>query len=162
MQLKKPDRALEYVREAIQDVETGASVLRLNLPKIAIWLMLKRLEQEEKGITMNLINESDFSKIGSWEKDILSYLEALIPHIAYDMSALPADSRNWSLCFSGKNPLAIRFILPRPVEAEIKNVFKRKLSLLKSLDPVICTSKDPENLIYQINISISPLGNWVK
>ena len=78
------------------------------------------------------------------------------------MSALPAASRNWSLCFSGKNPLAIRFILPRPVEAEIKNVFKKKLSLLKSLDPVICTSKDPENLIYQINISISPLGNWVK
>jgi len=78
LQLKKPERALEYLKEAIEEVEKSGSVMRLGLPSVAFWLLLEELKQKEQGIIFQLTNDTDFIASEEQEQAILTCLKPLV------------------------------------------------------------------------------------
>lgn len=112
LQLKKYDSALNYVRQAIGEVEDSGAIMRLNLPELVIWLLVQRLELEEKGIILSLQNDADFTTLKAMEPELLNWLKTMAQIITETLEELPLEQREWSIGFDGNGPFEITLTLP--------------------------------------------------
>ncbi|WP_227767593.1 Spo0B domain-containing protein [Zhaonella formicivorans] len=112
LQLKKPELALDYAREAIEEIQENGTIMRLGLPKLTIWLLLKRMQLEERGITLTLQNETDFAALECMDEELLEWFKAVEDVISLKLNSLPVEAQGWEICFDGSGPYEIVFNLP--------------------------------------------------
>lgn|GEM_PF-3469496 len=155
LQLKKPERALEYLKEAIEEVEKSGSVMRLGLPSVAFWLLLEELKQKEQGIIFQLTNDTDFIASEEQEQAILTCLKPLVEEIGCTIGNLPYEKRAWCLNLTGRSSLNLLFTLPRLEGLEWENIFKAKSCPEKGLKLNTSGWATEENYFYRLEFSIS-------
>lgn len=154
LQLKKYDSALNYVRQAIMDVEEHGAIMRLNLPELVIWLLLQRMELEEKGIILSLHNDTDFSQLKGMEQELLSWLKTLVQVITVNLEELPLGEREWSIGFDGNGPFEITVSLPPLAQNRWPSQLEPCLNALSLLGADYAISSGTENFILRIVIPI--------
>lgn len=155
LQLKKPEQALGYVKEAIMEVEANGSIMRLKLPSVAFWLLLKELELKEQGISINLTTDAGFIASEEQEKVILNYLKCLVEKIGAEMVRLPYEKRAWSLSFTGQDILKLSFTLPREAGIDWESIFNFGTYPWEDLKLNTTSTETEKNYIYQLEISTS-------
>lgn len=153
LQLKKPEQALRYVKEAIREVEEHGSIMRLKLPIVAFWLMLKELELKEQGINTNFTSDAVFSTSREQEENILSFLQSIIEKIEKKMGRLPYDKRKWGLSFTGQDILKLILTLPKESGINWGNAI-REGTYPKSLKLTVNSSEQEDNHVYQLEIGL--------
>lgn len=153
LQLKKPEQALRYVKEAITEVEEHGSIMRLKLPTVAFWLMLKELELKEQGINTNFTSNTDFSASREQEETILTFLQSIIEKIERKMGRLPYDKRKLGLSFTGQDILKLILTLSKERGINWGNTFKEG-TYPKSLKLTVNGSEQEDNHVYQLEIRL--------
>jgi hypothetical protein len=153
LQLKKPEQALRYVKEAITEVEEHGSIMRLKLPTVTFWLMLKELELKEQGINTNFTSNTDFLASEEQEEIILTFLQSIIEKIERKMGRLPYDKRKLGLSFTGQDILKLILTLPKESGINWGNTFKEG-TYPKSLKLTVNGSEQEDNHVYQLEIRL--------
>ena len=155
LQLQKPEQALRYLKEAMKDVELYGSVLRLKLPAVAFWLLLKELELRKQGITMHLCSDTPFSVSAALEKSLLAFLKGIVGDIARRLGRLPFEDREWNLSFVGQDELRIVFALPGEEIIDWAPLFQDRLDLISDFNVVMHGSNYEGKFNCQLELSVS-------
>lgn len=150
LQLKKPELALQYVQEAIEDIQDNGSVMRLELPELISWLLFTQAELEEQGIKLNLQNDAEFTKLVSWETDLLAYFKTLEQRIRPKMNRLPLQDKVWEISFDGNGPYEITFLLPELENDGWLECFEQETPWMKTLGAKTNCRTEKGNFMFQL------------
>lgn len=121
LQLNKDDKALDYVKKAIAELEKGGSLMRLELPELVLWLLIQRLELKEKGIELTLENHSQSCPLKDREGELLHWFQSLVEIITDKLETLAIEKRQLSICFGNmefNGSFVITVTLP-PLEEDL-------------------------------------------
>ncbi|MDS1029416.1 Spo0B domain-containing protein [Bacillota bacterium LX-D] len=153
LQVGKPDLALSYVKEAIAQLQENATILRLGLPNLVLWLLFKQDELREKGIDLKILNETELKNAPPWEKSLMECFTEVGNLIGKMLLEVSAEERWWEINFTGEKTLEINFTLPALTNGNWEEYLAEKLTDLKKINANYCCSlkEDLFTITIQIN-----------
>ena len=82
LQVKKMEKAQDYLGETIREITENGLIMRLRKPLLALSLMCKQLEVFEEGLNLRIINHTDLAETPIADEDILDRILPVIDNWA--------------------------------------------------------------------------------
>jgi hypothetical protein len=132
LQIKKPEMAYEYLKEAIVELQDVGTIMSLGLPKLAWLLLLTKNRFKEKQIILDLKNLGDLSVLAESEERIIEIFEALLVYLEEWLSEYSGEKKMALTFIVEERPYAI-FSLPKGIKVE---ALERVMIILRDLNNI--------------------------